>query len=300
MHDHGQAGALSAAGHHRGRLALALGITAAFLIVEAVAAGLTGSLVLLSDAGHMLSDVAALGMTLAAVSAGHRSTRPGQTFGLYRLEVLAALANAVLLLGVAAYVLVEVVSRLADPPDLTAAPVLFVALAGLAVNGVALVLLRPGASASLTLQAASTEVLADALGSIGAVLAAVVLATTGWPYADPLVAAVIAAFIVPRALSLGRRALRVLVQAAPEHLDPDDVRAALASVDGVVEVHDLHLWTLTSGMDVASAHLVTPPGGDLHGVLDRARHLLSAHYGIEHATLQVEPSDHTGCEQLRW
>jgi cobalt-zinc-cadmium efflux system protein len=295
------AAAVSAGGRHRKRLALALVLIGVFFVVELVAGLLTGSLALLGDAGHMLTDVVGLGMALAAISvAASGRQHPQRSFGLYRLEILAALANAVLLLGVAAYVLVEAMRRLAAPPEVAAGPMLAVAAGGLVVNLVAFALLRQGATESLNVKGAYLEVLADTLSSVGVLIAGVVLLVTGWPYADPLVAAAIGLFIAPRAWRLGAEALRILLQAAPEQVSVEAVRADLAAIEGVVDVHDLHVWTLTSAMDVASAHLVVTAASDLHATLDRARVLLADRYRIDHATLQVEPDTHTGCEQLTW
>jgi cobalt-zinc-cadmium efflux system protein len=295
------AAAVSAGGRHRKRLALALVLIGVFFVVELVAGLLTGSLALLGDAGHMLTDVVGLGMALAAISvAASGRQHPQRSFGLYRLEILAALANAILLLGVAAYVLVEAMRRLAAPPEVAAGPMLAVAAGGLVVNLVAFALLRQGATESLNVKGAYLEVLADTLSSVGVLIAGVVLLVTGWPYADPLVAAAIGLFIAPRAWRLGAEALRILLQAAPEQVSVEAVRADLAAIEGVVDVHDLHVWTLTSAMDVASAHLMVTAASDLHATLDRARVLLADRYRIDHATLQVEPDTHTGCEQLTW
>jgi cobalt-zinc-cadmium efflux system protein len=286
---------------HRGPLAAAFLLTAAFFVVEVVAGFATGSLALLSDAGHMLTDVLGLGMALAAITAAARgSAHPQRSFGLYRLEILAALANTVLLVGVAVFVLWEALQRLRDPPEVLAGPMLAVAVAGLAVNLVAFLLLRRGADESINVRAAYLEVVADGLGSVGVIVAGVVLATTGWPYADPIVAAAIGLLIIPRTWHLGREALRVLVQAAPDHISLDRVRDDLAGLDGVVDVHDLHVWTLTSRMDVASAHLMVTPSTDGHAVLDRARTLLADRHHIDHATLQVEPTTHRGCDEVGW
>lgn len=301
-HTHGPGvAALSAGGRHKGRLLTAFALIGVFFLVELVGGLLTGSLALLGDAGHMLTDVVGLGMALAAISAAASARQhPQRSFGLYRLEILAALANAVLLLGVAAYVLLEALRRLGDPPEVAVGPMLGVGAAGLAVNVVAYLLLRPGAQESLNLKGASLEVLADLLASIGVIVAGLVLLLTGWRYADPLVAVGIGAFIGPRAWRLGREALRILVQAAPVHLDLADVRRDLAAIEGVVDVHDLHAWTLTSDMDVFSAHLVVAEGTDLHGALDAGRSLLQDRYGVGHATLQVEPDTHEGCERITW
>ena len=279
----------------------AFAVIAAFFLIEAVAGLLTNSLALLSDAGHMLTDVVGLGMALAAIHAAASSRhRPHRSFGLYRLEILAALANAVLLFGVAVYVLVEAASRITDPPEVLSGPMLAVAVAGLGANLVAFALLREGAHESLNVKGASLEVLADAIGSVGVIIAAVILLVTGWPYADPLIAAGIGLFILPRAWRVAGEALRILVQACPAHVCLDTLRCDLAALDGVVDVHDLHVWTLTSAMDVASVHLMVHGDADAHGVLDRARDLLSHRYGIDHATLQVEPDTHKGCEEISW
>ncbi len=231
---------------------------------------------------------------------GRGRPHPQHSFGLYRLEILAAPANSILLLGVAAWVLVEAVRRLADPAGVEAGPTLAVAVAGLLVNLLAGVLLRGGAAESLNIEGAYLEVVADALGSVGVVVAGLVLVTTGWPYADPLVAAGIGVLILPRTLSIARRALHILVQAAPAHVPVEAVRADLSRLDDVVGVHDLHVWTLTGRMDVASAHLMVREGADAHAVLDAARDLLMDDYGIDHATLQVEPETHEGCQELTW
>ncbi|QBI21994.1 cation transporter [Egibacter rhizosphaerae] len=291
----------SAARAHRSRLALALVLVATFFVVELVAGLLTGSLALLSDAGHMLTDVVGIGMALAAIQvAASGWAHPRRSFGLYRLEVLAALANAVLLLGVAGWVLVEAARRVADPPEVAAVPMLAVATVGLGVNLVAFVLLHRGAQESLNIRGAYLEVLADALNSVGAILAALVLLLTGWPYADPLFAGLIALFIVPRAWRLGREAGRIILQAAPPHAPPHEVAARLARVDQVSDVHDVHVWTLTSGMEVLTAHLVVADDAETHAVLDRAREVLAREYGIEHATVQIEPESHEGCEEVTW
>ena len=301
-HAHASAAtAISAGGRHQRRLLAAFAITATFLVAEVIAGLLTNSLALLSDAGHMFTDVVGLGMALAAIQAARRASQhPQRTFGVYRLEILAALANAVLLFAVALYVLYEAWQRLADPPEVLSGPMLVVAVLGLLANIVAFFLLREGAKESLNLEGAYLEVLADALGSVGVIAAALILMWTGWPYADPVVAGAIGLFVLPRAWRLGSRALRVLVQAAPPGVSPQDVARDLGGIDGVVDVHDLHLWTLTSAMEVASAHLMVQAGTEFHAVLDQAREILHDRYGIDHATLQVEPDDHRGCQEMSW
>ena len=289
-HDHG--GAAARAGEkHRGRLWAAFALLAVFMVVEAVAAWVTGSLALLSDAGHMFTDVLGIGMALAAITAARRAAAdPQRTFGLYRLEVLAALANAVLLFGVAIYVLVEAVHRLAETaPEVRATPMLIVAGAGLIANIVAFLLLRGGAEESINVRGAYLEVLGDLVNSVGVIVAAVVIIFTDWWWVDSVVAVAVGLFILPRTYKLGRAAVRILVQAAPEHVDVAEVERRLTAVDGVRDVHDLHVWTLTSGMEVASAHLGVDPKTDPAAVLTAARTALHEDFGIDHATLQVEP-----------
>jgi cobalt-zinc-cadmium efflux system protein len=300
-HDHGTS-AVHAGGKHRARLWWAAGMLAAFMVVETVAAVLTGSLALLSDAGHMFTDVLGIAMALAAIhAAGRASTDSHRTFGLYRLEVLAALANAVLLTGVAIYVLIEAGLRITDPPDVPAGSMLIVATGGLLVNIVAFALLRSGAKESINVRGAYLEVVGDLLGSVGVIVAAAIIALTGWLYADPIAAVIVALMILPRTFALGRSAVRILVQAAPEHLDVAVVRDRLAAVPGVCDVHDLHVWTLTSGMDVASAHLSLEPAAELGTVLAIARDALHEDFAIDHATLQVEPAGvGGGCGPAGW
>jgi cobalt-zinc-cadmium efflux system protein len=311
-HDHGSTAdkgpghshshvSLSAGGRHKGPLFAAFGVLFVFMILEVVGGIFTNSLALLSDAGHMLTDVIGIGMALAAIHlAGRGSERSHRTFGWYRLEILAALANSVLLLGVAVYVLVEAVNRFGDPADVLGGPMLVIATLGLIANLVAFWLLREGSKESLNVEGAYLEVLADTVGSVGVIAGAIVLQLTSWDWVDPVVGIAIAVWIVPRTIRLAGQALRILVQAAPPGTDIDKLRADLAAVDGVVDVHDLHVWTLTSDMDVASAHLMVGASVDQHGVLDRARDLLRERYGIGHATLQVEPEDHTGCDEVGW
>jgi cobalt-zinc-cadmium efflux system protein len=286
---------------HRRPLALALALILAFLVAQVAAALVTDSLALLSDAGHMATDALGLGMALAAITVASRPrTDPQRTFGLYRLEILAALANSALLIAVAIYVVVEATRRLGDPPEIAPAPVLVVGVAGLAVNVVAFSLLRGGAKENLNMRGAYLEVLADLLGSAAVVVGAIVIALTDWKLVDPLLGAGIGLMILPRSVRLGREALRVLLQAAPAGVDVAALQSDLASIEGVVDVHDLHVWTLTSEMEVASAHLMVATDADTHAVLDRARALLADRHQLRHATLQVEPEDHTGCEEVGW
>jgi cobalt-zinc-cadmium efflux system protein len=305
-HDHGHshahgAAAARAGARHRGRLGAALALTIAFLVVQVAVGIATGSLALLSDAGHMATDALGLTMALLAIHVASRSTHDRQrTFGLYRLEILAALANAVLLFAVAGYVLIEAGRRLADPPEIASGVVLVVGVVGLAVNLASFALLRSGAKESLNVEGAYVEVMSDALGSLGVIVAATVMTITDWWWVDPLIGAAIGLFILPRAWRLGREAVRILVQAAPSGTDLGAIDADLRAIPGVVDVHDLHVWTLTSDMEVATAHVMVSTGTDAHAVLDQARSLLSDRHGLAHATLQVEPDDHDGCDELSW
>lgn len=299
-HVHGPS-PVSAGGRHRRALFITFTLVLGFMVAEIVGGLLTGSLALLSDAGHMATDALGLGMALAAITVASSGTATeSRTYGLYRLEILAALANAILLFGVAAYVVFEAYRRLGDPPEIQSGWMLIVAIGGLIVNLIGWRLLQEGAEESLNLEGALLEVLADLIGSVGVIVAAVLVRFLDWTLADPLVGAAIGLFILPRAWRLGRSALRVLVQAAPKHLDLDELRAQLHAVDGVDDVHDLHVWTLTSDMDVATAHLVTKTGVDPHPILDRSREILEVEHGIRHATLQVEPDTHEGCAEINW
>ncbi|MEQ1873760.1 MAG: cation diffusion facilitator family transporter [Ilumatobacteraceae bacterium] len=299
-HDHGAA-ALRAGARHVRPLLISFGLVVAFMIVQVVTALVTGSLALLSDAGHMATDALGVGMALAAIQAASNArVHPQRTFGLYRLEILAAFVNALLLFGVAGYVLYEAIDRLGDDRDVASTPVLVVGSIGLVVNLIAFLLLRAGSKDSLNMQGAYLEVLSDMLGSIGVIVAAIVWGITDWSWVDPVIGAAIGLFILPRAWKLGRQALRVLVQAAPDRLDVPALQKELSAIAGVVDVHDLHVWTLTSDMEVATAHLMVAAGTDSHAVLDQARSLLAEHHGITHATLQVEPEDHHGCDEMTW
>lgn len=292
---------LRAGARHAGRLWWSFALVTGFLVVQVVVGLATNSLALLSDAGHMATDALGLGMALAAITAANRVTQAQhRTFGLYRLEILAALANAVLLFGVAGYVLVEAARRLDDPPEVASVPVFVVGVIGLAVNLIAFALLRQGATESLNVRGAYFEVVADTLGSIGVIVAAAVMWATGWGWVDPVIGAAIGLFILPRAWRLGRDAVRILVQAAPEGVDLPAITAALTGIDGVADVHDLHVWTLTSEMEVLTAHLGVTEGTDSQTVLQRARMLLAEQFHLSHATLQVETAGNHDCEEMTW
>ncbi|GAA5156381.1 cation diffusion facilitator family transporter [Amycolatopsis dongchuanensis] len=273
-----------------------------FLVLEVVVGVLTGSLALISDAAHMLTDVFGLGMALTAIVLARRSGPTyRRTFGLYRAEVLAALGNAVLLFGVAGYVLVEAIGRITDPPEVPGLPVLLTAVAGLVANLAAFALLRAGAKESLNVRGAYLEVLADLIGSVGVLVSGAITLTTGWRYADPIIGVAIGLFVLPRTVALARRALRILFQHAPAEVDVEGIATELAALAGVRDVHDLHVWTLTSGMEVASAHLAVEQHAEPAEVLAQAQNLLANDYHIQHATLQIEPCEQAKrCEELSW
>jgi len=297
-HDHGAHGTAAAA--HRGRLGVVLALTAGVFLVELVGAWLSGSLALLADAAHMATDTLGLGMALGAVTLAQRPARGRRTFGWQRIEVLAAVANGVLLLGVGVYVVAEAFRRVGDPPDIHAGWMLGVALLGLVVNLGSLALLRTGQQQSLNTRGAYLEVLGDTFGSLAVIVAAVVIRTTGWTGADVVASLAVGALVLPRAWTLLREAFDVLLEAAPKGVDLDQVRAHVLGVSGVLDVHDLHAWTITSGQPVLSAHVVVTDEAlaDGHGgrVLDALCSCLGAHFDLEHCTFQLESAGHSDHE----
>ena len=282
-HDHGR-GSLK----HRGRLLIVLALTSSYMVIEVTVGFVTDSLVLVADAGHMLTDVAGLVLALLAIWFAQRPASPTMTFGYYRTEILAALANALLLLGVSGYILFEAVDRFRDPPDVPGIPLLVVASVGLGVNLIGARLLMAGARETLNVRGAFLEVVSDILGSVGAIAAGVILLTTGWPYADPLFAAAVGLLILPRTWNLLKGAVDVLLEGAPGHIGMKDVQHGIMSVQGVRSVHDLHIWTLTSGFVSLSAHAEADPNAEQYDVLVSIRRLLFERFGIDHATIQIE------------
>ncbi len=282
-HDHAHA-------HHArtGRLAAVLALTFAFLLIEVAAGFLTGSLALLADAGHMLTDAAGLVLALLAAKLAERPASPRRTFGYHRAEVLAALTNAVLLFGVAGYILVEAARRFREPQAVPGGTVLLVASVGLAVNLVGALLLRRGADASLNLRGAYNEVVADALSSIGVIVGALVMKLTGWSRLDTVVAVAIAVFVLPRTWGLLRETLHVLLEGAPREVDIQALRTAMETVPGVKTVHDLHVWTLTSGVHALSAHAILQDGATHGQVLGDLRTRVTGGFPITHVTVQLE------------
>ncbi len=295
-HSHARTHAPSLTASHRSRLVVVLGLTLTVLVVQLVGAALSNSLALLADAGHMLTDVAGVGLALLAITLANRPASPRRTFGYYRLEILAALANAVLLIGVALWVLVEALDRLQNPPDVAAGTMLLFALVGLAANLVGMMLLRGGAGSSLNIKGAYLEVLGDALGSLLAASAAVIIMATGWLRADAVGSMLVALLILPRAWLLVRDAVDVLLEASPKNVDLDAVRQHILDTPGVVGTHDLHVWTITSGMPVLASHVVVDDAVIAEGrsghVLDELTACLADHFAVEHCTFQIEPQGH--------
>jgi cobalt-zinc-cadmium efflux system protein len=264
------------------------GLTTAFLAVEVVVALATGSLSLLADAAHMLVDAGGLLMSLLAVWFAERPATPAKTYGYYRVEILVALINGVVLCLLAVGILVKAYERLGQPPHVPGAPMLVVAVVGLAVNLAGMALLQSGAGESLNVRGAYLEVLGDAVSSAAVIVAAVVILLTGWTIADPLASGAIALLILPRTWSLLRQAVNVLLEGAPPHLNVTEIETALRAAAGVRRVHDLHVWTLTSGREAMSAHVVVAPDTAPDRILNELHVLLHARFGIDHTTIQLE------------
>lgn len=273
------------------RLMIVFGLTAFYLAAEVAGGLLTHSLALLADAGHMLTDVAGLGLAILAIRFAQRPATPRRTFGYYRAEILAALANGVILIGISIYILFEAYKRFRNPPEVQSGTMLVVAAIGMVVNIAGMIILRRGAEDSLNVKGAYFEVLSDLLTSIGVIIAAVVMMTTGWYYADPLISAIIGLFILPRTWRLIREATGVLLEGTPAGVDLDEVRRVLATTEGVIAVHDLHVWSLTSGQHAMSAHAVIGPQASYHEALQRLHDVASRQLGMSHVTIQIEPED---------
>jgi cobalt-zinc-cadmium efflux system protein len=282
----------------RDRLAIVFGISLTVFVVELVGGFLANSLALLADAGHMFTDVAGIGLALVAIHFASRPASADRTFGYLRLEILAAVVNAVLLFGVAAVVLFEAWRRLADPPPVATGLMFGVGILGLAANSVSLALLHDAQAGSLNLRGAYLEVLGDLAGSAAVVVAAVVIARTGQTGADAVASVLIALLIIPRTWRLLREAVDILLEATPKGLDLEVVRAHIRQAAGVADVHDLHAWTITSGVNVVSAHVVLQPGADPPAVLDELCRCLSGDFDIEHSTFQLETADRRRLEEM--
>ena len=281
MHEHSRAG-------DRRALAAALALVAAFLVVEVVAGVLADSLAVLADAGHMLSDAGSLGLALFAAWIAQRPATLERSFGFRRAEILAALANGIALVAVAIWVFVEAGMRIADPGEPLGGWMIVVGVVGLAVNVAAARILMRRESESLNVRAALRHVLADLAGSVGVVAAGVVVLATGWSYADPVAGILIGLLVLASSWTILRDSVGILLEAAPRDLDVEAVGRAMASHPGVQEVHDLHVWTITSGFPALSAHVLVDAGADCHALRAEIEQELRARFGLEHTTLQVE------------
>jgi cobalt-zinc-cadmium efflux system protein len=273
-----------------------LAMTAAFMVVELIGGLLTRSLALLSDAGHMLSDVAALALSFFAMWIAGRPANARKSFGYHRAEILVALINGVAITVIAVFIFWEAIHRMASPPEVKSGPMLVIASIGLVVNIIAAWLLHGGAKGgSLNLEGAFLHVMGDLLGSVGAVAAGIIMMTTGFWLADPLISFFVATLIVVSALRLIRKSVDVLLEGTPAHLDLGKIEDALRDVEGVCEVHDLHVWTITSGFDSLTAHLVLTDGARHQEVLDEAHRMLVDRFGLTHSTLQPEEPGFDPC-----
>ncbi|MGE0129223.1 MAG: cation diffusion facilitator family transporter [Blastocatellales bacterium] len=284
----GHAHSPSSAAGNKKKLAFVFGLTLLYLIAEVIGGLLTHSLALLADAGHMLTDVAGLGLALFAIKFAERPATPERTYGYYRVEILAAVINAVVLIGISLYILYEAYQRFRNPPEVASKTMLIVAAIGLVVNIVGMVILRQGSEESLNMKGAYFEVLSDMLTSIGVIVAGVVMWTTGWYYADPLISAGIGLFIFPRTWLLLKEAVGVLLEGTPADVNLTALRAAMGKVVGVAGVHDLHVWSLTSGVNALSAHAVLADGATHDEVLAAVRECVTREFNIAHATIQIE------------
>jgi cobalt-zinc-cadmium efflux system protein len=294
--DTGDGHAVTTTNAHRNRLIIVLVITFAVLIAEVVGGLIAGSLALLADAGHVLTDATGLIMALIAASLGTRAATAKRTFGLQRAEVLAALGNALLLVAVAVWVLIMAVDRVRDPVEIRSGLMLAVAVVGGLANLAGLLVLRPAQSKSLNMRGAYLEVFGDFVGSLAVIVAAVLILITGWTPFDAIASLAIVILIIPRAWSLLREVVDVLLEATPRGVDLDEVRDHIMRVRGVVDVHDLHAWTITSGVPVLSAHVIVDHACISEGrsgeVLDRLGECLGGHFDVSHCTFQLEPVGH--------
>ncbi|MER5884764.1 cation diffusion facilitator family transporter [Streptomyces sp. NPDC001941] len=297
-HDHGPPSAATGtlSGSFRNRLLWTIGISVTITLFQVVGSLLSGSLALLADAAHSLTDAVGVSLALGAVTLAQRAPTPRRTFGFFRVEIFSAVLNALLLVGIFVWVLITAIRRFSEPVEVQGGTMFLVALVGLAANAVGLWLLRDAKDQSLNLRGAYLEVLGDALGSVAVIVGGLVILFTGWQAADPVASIVIGLLIVPRAYGLLRDAVHVLLEATPQDMDLTQVRAHLLDEPGVVAVHDLHAWTVTSGMPVLTAHVVvddaTLRGEDQGHLLRRLQACLGDHFDVAHSTLQLEPEGH--------
>ena len=296
-HSHG----VTATGRHRQTLITVLAVTTLVAVGEVIGAVITGSLVLFADAAHMAADAAGLGLSLFAVFAAARPPTERRTFGYARAEILAAMANAVLLLAMAGFILYEAIQRLVSPEDVGSGLLIVFGVIALAANAVSLLLLRQAQAESLNLRGAFLEVASDTLGAAAVIVTGVIIATTGFTRADPIASLVVGLLILPRTWRLLRETVDVLLEASPRGMDLNEVRRHMTTLTGVRDVHELHAWTITSGLPVLSAHVVVDPeffdDGRCFSMLDRLQDCLRGHFDVEHSTFQIEPAGHAAHER---
>lgn len=284
-----QAHTITAGAKNKNRLKIVILLTGSYLIAEVVGGIITKSLALLADAGHMLTDVGGLVLALIAIKLAEKSPNPKKTYGYYRAEILAALTNAVVLIGISLYILYEAYQRFLDPPEVESGAMLIVAGIGLVINLIGMFIMKKGSKESLNMKGAYFEVLSDMLTSIGVIIAGVIMLTTGWYYADPLISAGIGLFILPRTWVLMKDAVGVLLEGTPYDVDLPKLRETMKQVPGVTDVHDLHVWSLTSGVNAMSAHVVvTGEINTRNGILITMNDLITSKFNIAHTTLQLE------------
>ncbi|MGL5830252.1 MAG: cation diffusion facilitator family transporter [Angustibacter sp.] len=301
-HDHQHGGPGLARDGQRGRLLLVLLLTLAVVVAQSFGAARSGSLALLADAGHMFTDAAGLLIAIVAITLSARPPTAHRSYGLYRLEILAAVLNAMVLFAAALFILWQAWQRWQRPADIDGPQALVFAVLGLLANGAGLLILHSGARDNLNLKGAYLEVFSDALGSLAVIIAIVVVWLTGWVRADTLVSVAVALAILPRTWALLSEAIEILLEATPRGMNVDEVRAHIEQTPGVLSAHDLHIWTISSGMPVLSAHVVVSDEALADGggarILDRLGECLAGHFEVRHCTFQLEPPGHAEHEQL--
>lgn len=279
------------AGKNKKRLQIVVVLTTVYLVAEILGGIWTGSLALLADAGHMLTDVIGLLLALFAIWIAERPANPAKTYGYYRAEILAALINSTVLIGISFYILYEAFERFRNPPDIASKGMFFVAIVGLIINFIGMYLLRSSSRESLNMKGAYFEVLSDMLTSVGVIIAAGIMWVTGWYYADPIISAGIGLFILPRTWILMKEAVGVLLEGTPSHLSLAEIRQCISSVPGVVDVHELHVWSLTSGVNALTAHVVRADAAPVNQLIIQIHETLKSRFSISHTTLQVEDAN---------
>lgn len=282
----------SASYQNKGKLKLVLGLTLTYLVAEVVGGILTNSLALLADAGHMLTDVGGLAFALIAINIAQRSPTDKRTYGYYRAEILAALANAVILIFVSIYILYEAVKRFQSPPEVSSKNMLIVAAIGLVVNIAGMIILRKSSKQSLNMKGAYFEVLSDMLTSIGVIAAAIIMLTTGWYYADPIISACIGLFILPRIWILLKDAIGILLEGVPSDISIPELKKAIEQIPGIVSMHDLHVWALTSGLNALSVHVVIDKESIPDEIIKLINDKINSDYKIGHTTIQIETENY--------